>query len=61
VALPDGRALALKIDDGGTRAIGPVLVRALRLLGVEGPVLDRVADAPLLGGGERVGEIRAVF
>ncbi|MER5781447.1 asparaginase [Streptomyces mobaraensis] len=61
VALPDGRALAFKIDDGSLRALGPVLARALELAGVEAPVLARIADAPLLGGGERVGEIRAAF
>ncbi|KUJ65338.1 asparaginase [Streptomyces albus subsp. albus] len=61
VALPDGRALAFKIDDGATRALGPVLARALDQLGVSSPVLARVGEAPLLGGGERVGEIRAAF
>ncbi|GAA2387359.1 asparaginase [Streptomyces glaucosporus] len=61
VALPDGRALAFKIEDGGQRALGPVLARALERMGVDSPVLARIADAPLLGGGERVGEIRATF
>ncbi|GHE57725.1 asparaginase [Streptomyces longispororuber] len=61
VALPDGRALAFKIDDGSTRVLGPVLARALRLAGVTSPVLDRLAEAPLLGGGARVGEIRATL
>ncbi|PWI45801.1 asparaginase [Streptomyces sp. ICBB 8177] len=61
VALPDGRALAFKIDDGGGRALGPVLARALRMMGVEGEVVDRIGDAPLLGGGVRVGEVRAAF
>ncbi|MEE1755580.1 asparaginase [Streptomyces sp. SP18CS02] len=61
LALPDGRALAFKIDDGAGRALGPVLARALELLGVEAPVVGRIADAPLLGGGERVGEVRAAF
>ncbi|TVL87978.1 asparaginase [Streptomyces sp. SAJ15] len=61
VALPDGRALAFKVDDGATRALGPVLARALAHLGVSSPVLARIGDAPLLGGGERVGEIRAAF
>ncbi|WP_394383705.1 asparaginase [Streptomyces cacaoi] len=61
-ALPDGRAVALKVDDGGTRALGPVLARVLGAhMGVTSPVLARLADAPLLGGGERVGEIRATF
>ncbi|MFJ4521603.1 asparaginase [Streptomyces sp. NPDC088810] len=61
VALPDGRALALKVDDGGARALGPVLARALRLLGVTAPVVERVGRAPVLGGGREVGEVRAVF
>ncbi|GHG64454.1 asparaginase [Streptomyces griseocarneus] len=61
VALPDGRALAFKIDDGAGRALGPVLARALRMMGVEAPVLDRIAEQPLLGGGRPVGEIRAAF
>jgi L-asparaginase II len=61
VALPDGRALAFKIDDGAGRALGPVLARALGLLGVAGEVVDRIGDAPLLGGPVRVGEIRATF
>ncbi|MFF9900733.1 asparaginase [Streptomyces longispororuber] len=61
VALPDGRALAFKIDDGATRVLGPVLARALTRAGVTAPVLDRLAEAPLLGGGVQVGEIRATL
>jgi L-asparaginase II len=61
VALPDGRALAFKIDDGGIRAVGPVLARALEHLGIDSPVLARIADQPVLGGGVPVGEIRAAF
>jgi L-asparaginase II len=61
VALQDGRALAFKIDDGGVRALGPVLARALTLLGVDAEVLDRIGHAPLLGGTTEVGAIRAVF
>lgn len=61
VALPDGRALAFKIEDGATRALGPVLARALTLLGVDAPVVGRIGRAPLLGGGREVGEIRASF
>ncbi|WP_328538033.1 asparaginase [Streptomyces sp. NBC_00344] len=59
LALPDGRALAFKIDDGATRVLGPVLARTLERMGVDSPVLARLADSPLLGGAERVGEIRA--
>ena len=63
VALPDGRALAFKIEDGGYRAVGPVLAALLRRLGVVGggDVLSRIGSAPLYGGGRPVGEIRATL
>ncbi|MFF5030043.1 asparaginase [Streptomyces collinus] len=61
LALPDGRALALKIDDGAVRALRPALARALHLAGVTAPVTERVGHVPLLGGGREVGEVRAVF
>ncbi|WP_406147077.1 asparaginase [Streptomyces sp. NBC_01012] len=61
LALPDGRALAFKIDDGSARALGPVLARSLELLGVDAPVVSRIGRAPLLGGDVEVGEIRATF
>ncbi|GHH87945.1 asparaginase [Streptomyces sulfonofaciens] len=61
VALPDGRALAFKIDDGGQRALGPVLARALTLAGVRADVLTRIGHGPLLGGGRVVGEVRTAF
>ncbi|MEU8674323.1 asparaginase [Streptomyces sp. NPDC048560] len=61
VALADGRALAFKIDDGATRALGPVLARALDMLGIEAPVVSRIGRAPLLGGSDEVGVIRAAF
>jgi L-asparaginase II len=61
VALPDGRALAFKIEDGASRTLGPVLARALTLMGVQAPVVERIGHAPLHGGGREVGEIRAAF
>ncbi|MFG2627890.1 asparaginase [Streptomyces sp. NPDC048473] len=61
VALADGRALAFKIDDGATRALGPVLAQSLRLLGIDAPVVARIGRAPLPGGSGEVGEIRAAF
>jgi L-asparaginase II len=63
VALPDGRAVALKVADGDheRRAVGPVLVTALRRLGVDGEVLGRYAETPLLGGGVPVGAVRSVI
>ncbi|MCK1798202.1 asparaginase [Streptomyces sp. XM4193] len=58
VALADGRALAFKIEDGGTRALGPVLAAALRRhLAVDSGLPETL---PLLGGGRPVGEVRAV-
>lgn len=58
VALADGRAVALKIDDGGGRARPVVMAAALRRLGVEHPALDETGRVPVLGGGQPVGEIR---
>ena len=58
VAVPGAGAVALKIDDGAMRARMPVLVPALRRLGVEAPVLDELAETPLLGGGRPVGAVR---
>jgi L-asparaginase II len=49
VAVPGAGAVALKIDDGAMRARMPVLVPALRRLGVDAPVLDELAETPLLG------------
>ncbi|MER0447231.1 asparaginase [Streptomyces sp. Edi4] len=60
-ALADGRALAFKVDDGAIRSLGPILARALRLMGVDAPVVERIGRAPLFGGAAEVGEIRATF
>jgi L-asparaginase II len=59
-ALPDGRAVALKISDGASRARPPVMVAALRRLGVEAPGLEPLATVPVLGHGEPVGMVRAL-
>jgi L-asparaginase II len=58
-ATPDGDAVALKVADGGQRARVPVLVAALRALGVDAPVLDELARRPVHGGERVVGEVRA--
>ena len=67
VALPDGRAFALKTDDGAPR-VRPVLMAAAlrrsgvdREAGVDTEAVRRTGTALLLGGGLPVGEIRAVF
>lgn len=58
-ALPDGRALAVKIADGGDRARMPVTAAALARLGVDPGLLTEFAEAPVLGGGRPVGSLRA--
>jgi L-asparaginase II len=60
-AMPGVGAVAVKIDDGAGRPRTPVLVAALRRLGVRGEVLDRLAEAPILGGGAPVGCVRSVW
>ncbi|WP_331556941.1 asparaginase [Actinomycetospora sp.] len=58
-ALPDGTALAAKVDDGHARAVGPVLLDVLAAVGL--PVPDPVAAvaAPaVVGGGRPVGGLR---
>jgi L-asparaginase II len=58
VALPGVGAVAVKIDDGASRARMPVLVSALRRLSVDAPILDEVAESTLTGGGQPVGSVR---
>ncbi|HEX6756139.1 MAG TPA: asparaginase [Mycobacteriales bacterium] len=57
-ALPSGAAVAVKIDDGAQRARVPVLVAALRRLGLAAAVLDELAEQPVLGGVRPVGTVR---
>ncbi|KIS25610.1 asparaginase [Arthrobacter sp. SPG23] len=59
VGLPDGRAVAVKISDGGDRARMPVTVRALGALDVDTAPLAGIATAAVLGGGRPVGELTA--
>jgi L-asparaginase II len=60
-ALADGRAVAVKIDDGSARARLPVLVAALQALGVDAPVLAELAITPVMGHGEPVGDVHATL
>ena len=60
VAMPDGRAVALKIADGNKRATAPVLVAALTALGVDMTAIEPSLVQPIRGHGHRVGEVRAV-
>jgi L-asparaginase II len=57
VAVPGVGAVALKIEDGAMRARMPVLLSALKKLGVPAPVMIEL----VLGGGEPVGEVRATW
>lgn len=57
VAVPAVGAVALKIEDGGMRARTPVLLSALRRIGVDVPDLRE----PVLGGGQPVGEVRSAW
>lgn len=67
VALPDGRAWALKTDDGAPRVRPVLMAEALRrsgLLGergVDAAAVEVTGRLDLLGGGKPVGEIRAAF
>lgn len=61
VALPDGRAVAVKVDDGASRARLPAVVASLRRLGVDDPALARWETSAVLGHGEPAGEVRAVL
>lgn len=67
VALPDGRAFALKTDDGAPRVRPVLMAAALRRAGVDtepgvdGEALRRTGVLELLGGGIAVGEVRAVL
>ncbi|MGI5323636.1 asparaginase [Actinomadura nitritigenes] len=62
-AFTDGRAGAVKIDDGAMRARTPVTVALVRSLGIDQDApsaLDDLATVPLHGGEAQVGAIRPV-
>lgn len=61
VAVPAVGAIAIKIDDGAPRARLPVLVAALRTIGVASPALDGFAEPPVLGGGSPVGRVHSTL
>ena len=58
VGLPDGRGVAIKIDDGSTRGRAVAMAGVLLRLGLEADVLDAQVSVPVLGGGLPVGEVR---
>jgi L-asparaginase II len=67
VALPDGRTIALKGQDGADRVRLVAMVSALKQWGVldeswvDPAGADQASRTPVLGGGRPVGELRAAF
>lgn len=57
-ALPDGRAVALKVADGGDRARPPVMAAALAGLGVDVLPARSAWSVPIKGHGQPVGIVR---
>ena len=60
-AMPDGRAIALKIADGANRARPPLMKVALQSLGIDVSLVDeRAFVSPIFGHGAVVGEVRVI-
>ena len=60
-ALPDGRAVALKLADGSWRAFAAVLLAALDHVGADTAGAAELRSSPVLGGGRAVGAARATL
>jgi L-asparaginase II len=60
VGLPDGRGVAVKIDDGTQRARPVVMAATLKRIGLTHDILDTQLEYPVLGGGLPVGSVRPV-
>lgn len=61
VGLADGRGVALKVEDGSARPRPVVMAAALRLCGLDEPVLEEIGFLPVLGHLDVVGEVRATL
>ncbi len=60
-AMPDGRAVALKIADGANRARSPLMKVALQSLGIDiSGVDERAFASPIFGHGAVVGDVRVI-
>jgi L-asparaginase II len=59
-ALPDGRAVALKIADGANRARPAVMVAALQKLGVDVSTVAPLVRQRILGHGHEVGDVSCI-
>ena len=57
-ALADGRAGALKVDDGAERPRPVLAAAALTYLGVDAEILATYATSPVSGGGRQVGQVQ---
>lgn len=60
-ALPDGRAVAVKVADGANRARPSAMIVALDRLGVDVSVLAPMVEEHLFGHGQPVGTVRSVL
>lgn len=58
-ALPDGTAIAMKVEDGSERGRQVALAAILIGLGADQDALSRLARIPMLGGGSPVGWVEA--
>lgn len=56
-ALADGRACAMKIEDGSMRALPVITGSVLKRWGVANPETEKIAHVAVLGAGEPVGSI----
>lgn len=65
VVLPSGLGVAVKIEDGGSRAAAPALIRVLERIDGVSPAHVRelafYASPPVMGGGKPVGALETVF
>ena len=59
-AFPDGRAVAIKIADGGDRARPTVMLAALARLGVDVGDVAPLVEERIMGHGRQVGTVRAI-
>jgi L-asparaginase II len=57
VVLPDGRSVALKIEDGSGRARPIAMAGVLRAIGIDNECIAGQSRQVLLGGGRPAGEI----
>lgn len=59
-ALPDGRAVALKISDGADRPRPAVLLAGLHALGIDMSEMAPLVEERIMGHGRQVGVVRAL-